>query len=146
MSAKSSPTSVWTPALITAIASGIVAVLGAVVAMIVTLHGIRQDAKEAATKSDKNQTAIVQKADEIHTLVNKNYSDITAKLEVANTKIDGLEGTVRTNAADKKVADDLAARAPMASAAAMPAPAPSSAPASFTGRAPTPAPAPAKKP
>ncbi len=99
--------SIWTPALVTAIAGGVAAIIAALTGMLISLQGLRQDAQDSA----KQQQIIIQKADQIHELANSNLGKVSTKLDVANAKIEGLEKIVRTNAADKKVADDLAARA-----------------------------------
>lgn len=84
--------SIWTPATITAIGGVVVLILGALTTMIVTLAGLRKKADETALKVDGHLSAM------------------TTELTVARTKIEGLEKIVTSNAADKKVADDLAAR------------------------------------
>jgi len=89
----------WTPAMITA-AGGAMAVVIAAQGLVLTKLW------ETAHKAD----VIIEKAAEIHTLTNKNFSEMTAKLEVAQARIEGLEKLVRDMQQNKRVADELAAK------------------------------------
>lgn len=100
----------WSPAFITAIGGAVAVVLTALAAVLVTLQGIQRDSRERGEKADQKANTIIEKAAEIHTLTNKNFGDLTAKLEVAQAKIDEMQKVIKANASDKKVADDLAAK------------------------------------
>lgn len=74
-------------------------------------------------KTDKVQAkveAVDAKAIEIHTLTNSNLSKVTSQLEVANSKIEGLQKLVSSLVTAKEVADrvasDAAAKTPGPSA------------------------------
>lgn len=87
-----SPSRFWTPAMITAVSGAVAALLVALATMAVTL-GIKQDTQHIVIST------------------NSTLSDFKKQLEVAQAKIDGLEKLVNAKDADKKVADDLAAKA-----------------------------------
>lgn len=100
------PQSPWTPALVTSIGGAIAVVIAALAAMFVALKDLRDETKATAHKAD----IIIEKTAEVHALTNKNFSELSAERAVLNAKVEGLEKVVRANAADKKVADDLAAK------------------------------------
>lgn len=84
-------------ALITAVP----ATLAAIGALIV---GLRNGRKVDVTQAKVE--AVDQKAIEIHTLTNSNLSRVTAALDVANTKIDGLQKQVTLMVGARTVAED----------------------------------------
>lgn len=90
----------------TIIIAAIVPTLAAFGAMVVSVVN--------AIKSNSNGRKaddIIQKAVEIHTLTNSNLSKVTASLEVANAKIDGLQAMVTEMTKAKAIADTVAEKA-----------------------------------
>lgn len=91
---------------LTIVLSAIVPTLAAVGAMIVSVvNAIKSSAN--GVKADD----IIKKAEQIHTLTNSNLSKVTAALEVANAKIDGLQTMVSEMTRAKAIADHVAQRA-----------------------------------
>jgi len=76
-------------ALVATIAPTVAALAGVFISL-----GNRRKAEEtrvAVTATAAKADTIIEKAAEIHTLTNSNLSKVTAALEVANEKIQGLE-------------------------------------------------------
>ena len=72
------------------------AVITAVPPTVVALAGLiqgRRNEKKAAEAKEVTDT-LVKKTDEIHTLTNNNLSKVSEALNVANTKIEGMEKLV----------------------------------------------------
>jgi hypothetical protein len=63
-------------------------------------------------RNGKKSDIIIEKAAEIHTLTNSNLSKLTSQLEVANSKITGLERLVASLVEAKGIADRLASKPP----------------------------------
>ena len=64
--------------------------------------------EEYAKTTDNKASTIIEKAVEIHTLTNSNLSKVTAALDSALAKIEGLEKLVKSQSEAKSVADNLA--------------------------------------
>lgn len=91
---------------VTIILASIVPTLAAFGAMAVSvINAIKSNAN--GIKSDE----IIKKAEQIHTLTNSNLSKVTAALEVANARIDGLQKLILSMTEAKTVADHVAERA-----------------------------------
>ena len=85
-----------------AIITGITTTLGVIATFIISLrNGHKTDVVAAKVE------AVDAKAIEIHTLTNSNLSRVTAALEVANTKIDGLQKQVALMVGAKTIADKV---------------------------------------
>lgn len=88
---------------LTIVLAAIVPTLAGVGAMIVSvINAIKSNAN--GIKADD----IIKKAEQIHTLTNSNLSKVTAALEVANARIDGLQVLVSTLTIAKAIADQVA--------------------------------------
>ena len=72
----------------------------------------KTEAALATSKENgKKNDIIIEKAVEIHTLTNSNLSKVTAALEVANTKIEGLQKMMASMQEAKTIADRVAEQA-----------------------------------
>lgn len=91
---------------LTIILAAIVPTLAALGAMVVSVvNAIKSNAN--GVKADD----IIKKAEQIHTLTNSNLSKVTASLEVALARIDGLQKMVAEMSKAKDIADHVAERA-----------------------------------
>lgn len=111
----------------TTIAAAIVTVLTALGVLFVTIINAkaaaddRHDARVSRLKldattlsTDAKANTIIEKAIEIHALTNSNLSKVTAALDVALARIEGLEKLVASLNEAKRIADTLAAASPAA--------------------------------
>jgi hypothetical protein len=92
-----------TDATLTIVLVAIVPTLAAIGAMIVSIINAIKSTENGA-KADH----IIEKATEIHTLTNSNLSKVTATLDVANAKIEGMQKMISGMLEAKNVADHLA--------------------------------------
>lgn len=91
---------------LTIVLAAIVPTLAALGALMVSvINAIKSNAN--GVKADD----IIKKAEQIHTLTNSNLSKVTASLEVANAKIDGLQLMVAEMTKAKAIADTVAEKA-----------------------------------
>ena len=108
----------------TVLAAAIVTVLTALGVLVVTIINAksaadeRRDAREsriaveATTKAtDRKADAIIEKTAEIHTVTNSNLAKVTAALDVAKERIEGLQKLVGQMMDAKGVADRVADKA-----------------------------------
>ena len=86
----------WTETIFLALITGLPATLAALAAMIVAL------------RTERKSDTIIEKATEIHTLTNSNLSKVSAALEVANSRIQGLERLIASQSEAKVIADRVA--------------------------------------
>lgn len=104
-----------------AIVAAITALFGGLPATIAALAALRQSRKNAdkAEVTDKKADDLVKKTDEIHVLANSNLAKVTASLELANEKINGLEKLV-TSLMDNRNAAAISAASITSALAATP--------------------------
>jgi len=94
-----------TDTAIIALVTALPATIASVAAAIVSLASLRKS-RENGEKSD----TIIKAAAEIHTLTNSRLSKVTTDLDVALSKIAGLEARLQGMSDAKTVADHVAAR------------------------------------
>ena len=68
----------------------------------------REKLEEITRSTDNKANTIIEKAAEIHTLTNSNLSKVTASLDSALAKIEGLEKLIASQSKAKDIADNLA--------------------------------------
>lgn len=98
--------------VIGALAAGIVSIITAFSKMKLDLLKGQEDLNMKADKADSKADQIIEKAAEIHMLTNSNLSKVTESLNVALEKISGLEKMVASLNTAKDIADALTRRMP----------------------------------
>lgn len=107
-------------------AGAVVTVIAALGAAIVTVINAKAAADERAEArmarevqlrlsraTDGKADAIIEKTVQIHEVTNSNLSKVTAALDVALSRIEGLQAMVRTLTEAKRIADALATAPPV---------------------------------
>lgn len=90
-------------ATLTALVAGFVALLASIPPTLLAWAALNSSKRNA----DKADT-IINKSEQIHALTNSNLSKVTTALEVANTKIEGLQKLVTEMVATKNQAQEVA--------------------------------------
>lgn len=95
---------------LTIIIAAIPATIAATGALVATILGVIQGAgrerkaEEREEKASVKTDSLIEKTVEIHTLTNSNLSKVTAALDAANVKIEGLQTMVANLLKDKEAA------------------------------------------
>lgn len=100
----------WTPAMVSALFAGIVSLLVAVTTMVVTIYGVRKDARAAAEKMDA-------KVNQVHDLVNAGNSALLERIQRLTQRVATLTGEELDAVEAAAAAHDVSAKESITKAA-----------------------------